>query len=318
MKQFVKDLELGKKVESKFSVKYRHPPREYMNGFMFVIGLADKTGEIEAMYWGGKNLEKVKNVYENFREGDVVYVSGIVGEFRDKLKIDVNEGEGIVRKTDEYGIEDFIAESEKSIEEMASKLKESINSIGDSYLRSLLNSFFGDARFFEEFKKAPAAMYIHHACIGGLLEHTLGVVKLCEAACSIYPKMDRELVLTGAILHDIGKLKEFKVTTNIEISEEGMLRGHIIIGDELVQEKIKNIRGFPEALRLKLSHIILSHHGSNEYQSPRKPEFPEAVAVHYADELDAKLYQYMEIKEKAKESNDFRAYSKRLGEVYLK
>ncbi len=316
MKQFVKDLEFGKKVESKFSVKYRHPPREYRNGFMFVVGLADKTGEIEATYWGGKNAEAVRKVYEGFREGDVVYVSGIVGEFRDKLKIDVNEGEGIVRKTDEYEIEDFIAKSEKSIEEMASKLKESINSIGDSYLRSLLNSFFGDARFFEEFKKAPAAMYIHHACIGGLLEHTLNVVKLCEAACSIHP-LDRDLLLTGAILHDVGKLREFRATTNIKISEEGMLRGHIIIGDELVQEKIKSIGGFPEALRLKLSHIILSHHGSSEYQSPKKPQFPEAVAVHYADELDSKLYQYLSAKKEAS-TEDFRTYTKRLGEIYLK
>lgn len=318
MKQFVKDLEFGKKVESKFSVKYRHPPREYMNGFMFVVGLADKTGEIEAMYWGGKNLEKVRNVYESFREGDVVYVLGVAGEFRDKLKIDVNEGEGSIRKTEEYEIEDFIAESERNVEEMASELREIINSISSSHLKSLLNCFFGDSKFFEEFKKAPAAMYIHHACIGGLLEHTLGVVKLCGAACSIYPQMDRELVVTGAILHDIGKLRELRVTTNIKISEEGMLRGHIIIGDELVQKKIKSIEGFPEALRLKLSHIILSHHGSNEYQSPKEPQFPEAVAVHYADEFDAKLYQYMEIKEKAKESNDFRAYSKRLGGVYLK
>lgn len=318
MKQFIKDLEFGKKVESNFSVKYRHPLREYVNGFMFVIGLADKTGEIEAMYWGGRNLEKVKGVYESFRDGDVVYVSGIVGEFRDKLKIDINEGEGAIRKIEEYEIKDFIAETERNVEEMASEVREIINSIGNQHLKFLINSFFNDSEFFEEFKKAPAAMYIHHACVGGLLEHTLGVVKLCEAACSIYPQMDRELVLTGAILHDIGKLKEFRVTTNIKISEEGTLRGHIIIGDELVQKKIKSIEGFPEALRLKLSHIILSHHGSNEYQSPKEPQFPEAVAVHYADEFDSKLYQYTEIKEKAKESSDFRAYSKRLGEVYLK
>ncbi|MDI6654643.1 MAG: HD domain-containing protein [Candidatus Hydrothermarchaeota archaeon] len=318
MKQFIKDLEFGRKVESKFSVKYRHPPREYMNGFMFVTGLADKTGEIEATYWGGKNLEKVRNVYESFREGDVVYVSGTVGEFRDKLKIDINEGEGIIRKTEEYEIEDFIAESERNLEEMASELREIMSSIGSPHLKSLLDSFFGDAKFFEEFKKAPAAMYIHHACIGGLLEHTLNVAKLCEAAYSLYPQLDRDLLMAGAILHDVGKLREFKATTNIKISEEGMLRGHIIIGDELVQEKIKSIGEFPENLGLKLSHIILSHHGSNEYQSPKEPQFPEAVAVHYADELDAKLYQYMEIKEKAKESNDFRAYSKRLGGVYLK
>jgi 3'-5' exoribonuclease len=314
-KQFIKDLVSGKRIKSTFSVKYKHPVREYRNGFMFTAGVADKTGEIEANYWGGRDRDAVQQVYDSFKEGDVVSINGTVGEFKDKLKIDVNEREGSIKRCSplEYNIEDFVAKTEKDIEGMFSTLMGIIDSVDNLHLTALLDSFFTDPRFSMEFKKAPAAMYIHHAYLGGLLEHTLNVLKLCEIAYSLYPKMDRDLLL----LHDIGKMKEFVVTTNIKISEEGMLRGHVVLGDEMLSERIKQIEGFPENLRTKLSHIVLSHHGKSEFSSPKEPQFPEAVAVHYADEYDAKLYQYISAREEAT-TEDFRTYTKRLGEIYLR
>lgn len=318
-KQFIKGLVFEQKVESFFSVKYKHPPREYKNGFMFTVGLADRTGEIEVNYWGGRNRESIRGVYDSFKEDDVICVSGIVGEFREKLKIDVNENFGSIRKCTpwEYNIEDFVPKTAEDVKKMASELNEIKNSIKEKHLLELLELFFEDSEFSEEFIRAPAAMFIHHAYIGGLLEHTLHVARLCETMHKIYPQLNRDLMLCGAILHDIGKIREFRVTTNIKISEEGMLKGHIILGEGMVSEKIKTVKGFPDNLGIKLCHIILSHHGSGEYGSPKEPQFPEAVAVYYADEYDSKVDQYVKAKEGA-DTEDFRIYSKRLGELYVK
>jgi uncharacterized domain HDIG len=337
-KQFIVDLKYGNKVSSLFSVKYKHPPKQYKNGFMFTAGLSDRTGEIEATYWGGTDISKLQKIYDSFGVYDVVYISGLVGQFKSKQKIDINEEKGAIRKTDDYDIEDFVGRTEKNIGELILQLSEIIGSISNPHLKALLNSFFDDVDWLEEFKNAPAAMYIHQAYIGGLLEHSLNVAGICKAIWSIYPTLDKDLLLTGAILHDIGKIKEFQITTNIRITEEGMLRGHISLGEEMLLDKIKEIEEgsgryhpsgsieawssddetiFPEVLKFKLLHIMLSHHGRGEYGSPKEPQFPEAAAIYYADECDAKVFQYVQIKEEAA-TEDFRTYSKRLGQIYLR
>jgi len=317
MKQYIKDLTLGLKVDSLFSVKYKHPVREYMNGFMFTIGVSDKTGEIPVTYWGGPNKEKTQRIYNGFSENDVVHIKGVVGEYKRKNKIDVNEDDGLIEITQEYNQEDFVPKTDKDIEKMFSDLKDYIHNIKDSHLKALLDSFFEDQNFVRVFKNAPAGMYIHHGYIGGLLEHTLNIVRLCDKMYSIYPIMDHDLLITGAILHDIGKIKEFDVSTNIQVSEEGMLRGHIVLGEEMVLKKINKIPGFPVVLRMKIAHILLSHHGNLEYGSPKAPQFPEAAAVYYADEFDSKVFQYINLKQNA-DTEDFRTYSKRFGEIYLR
>ncbi len=181
-KQFISDIEpigsAGKKVESPFSIKYRHPPKAYKNGFMFTIGLADKTGEIEATFWGGKDENEVRNLYSSMKDDNVIYVTGTVGVFRDKTKIDINDINGIkLCKEGEYNLEDFVPVSEKDINLMFSELLKIVDSIKNIHLKALLDLFFRDSVFSDNFKKAPAAMYIHHAYIGGLLEHTLNVAK---------------------------------------------------------------------------------------------------------------------------------------------
>jgi 3'-5' exoribonuclease len=316
VKQFISDLKFGERVNSKFSVKYKHPPKEYKNGFMFTVGLADKTGEIEATYWGGKDEKVVKLLYDGFGENDVVIITGAVGEFRGRLRIDINEGDKIEKCT-EYNFEDFVSKTDKDIEAMTGELLAIASSVKNSYLKSLLDSFLNNPSFLRKFKLAPAAMYIHQAYIGGLLEHTLNTAKLCKYMHALHPQLDLDLMLTGAILHDIGKIKEFIVTTNIKVSEEGMLRGHIILGEEMVMKKINHIPDFPENLRMKISHMLLSHHGDGEFGSPKKPQFAEAAAVYHADECDSKIHQYIKQKEAAT-TEDFRTYSKHLGEIYLR
>ncbi len=316
-KQFIRDIKKGGAVASIFSLKYRHPVREYKNGFMFLVGLADSTGEIEATYWGGPDREKVQEVYNSISENCVVRVEGIAGVFRDKLKIDIDESAGGIKPIEDYDIGLFVPRTEKNAEEMKSALINFKNGVRNEYLQRLLESFFGDAEFMSEFEKAPAAMYIHHAYIGGLMEHTLNVASTCARVAEEYQGLDRDLLITGALLHDIGKTREFAVTTNIGISEEGMLRGHITIGEEMVGKQIELLPDFPEALRFKMLHIILSHHGKSEYGSPREPMIPEAAVIYYADEMDAKAYQYIKTREEA-DTEDFHIYSKRLGQIYLK
>jgi 3'-5' exoribonuclease len=314
MLEYIKDLKSEERVNSIFSVKYKHPPKEYKNGFSFTIGLADRTGEIEATYWGGAK-EKVQELYNSFKESDAVRIFGRVEEFKGRLRISINPLDGGIKKEEKFDLERFVPTAKRNIEELTAKLFEQIESIKNPSLKALLEAFFKDPNFLEKFKSAPAAMYIHHAYVGGLLEHTLNVTFLCQATLSLYPSLDRDLLISGALLHDIGKTKEFVVTTNIKISEEGMLRGHIPLGEEMLLERMG--KDFPQLLRMKLCHILLAHHGKGEYNSPVSPEFPEAALVYYADELDAKLFQYLKLKEET-ETEDFHVYSKRLGQIYLK
>lgn len=317
-KQFIESLQPGAAVNSVFSVKYKHPPRQYKNGFMFEVGIADRTGETEIIYFGSNDENKVKNVYNGFKEDDVIEIkNGKVDQYKDRKQITVNEEIGEIKKVTEHDIKDFVPACERNPEDMFTALSKIVASIKNEHLKTLLDSFFSDTAFVADLKKAPGAMYIHHAYLGGLLEHTLHVTEMCRSISEIHPDLDKDLLLTGAILHDIGKIKEFKVTTNIKQTEEGMLRGHITLGEEMVLEKIKSISNFPDTLRMKMAHIMLSHHGNKEYGSPQEPSFPEAAAVYYADEADSKVDQYIKMKKKAT-TEDFRMYSKRLGSLYLK
>lgn len=318
-KKLIKNLADNQDVDTYFSVKYKHPIKSYKNGFRFLIGVSDRSGEIEVNYWGKEDKDAVENVYESFKVDDVIEVRGKVSTFKQKLKIDVNEGIGIIRKCEpeEYDLGEFIPKSNQNLEELWSYLVKIKDSVEDRNLKNLLETFFSDPNFTEEFKKAPGAMYYHHACIGGLLEHTWGVLKILETIHSVHPSLNRDLMMVGGILHDIGKIREFEVSTNIKVSETGMLRGHISLGEEMVREKMNKIDPMAEPLASKLLHIIISHHGKGDHGSPKDPQFPEAVAVHYADILDSQLTQYIRAIKDAN-TEDFRTYIKRLGEIYLK
>lgn len=316
--QYVSELSKGDVVNSSFSIKYIYNFVEYKNGLMFLIGLSDKTGDIESVYWGGIDRQVNQNLHDELKEGDVINVIGTVGEYKNKLKIDIKEG--MITHVKNYEIEDYILKTKEDLGQMLSYILTAKNAVQDNYLKALLDGFLEDEKFLNSFKTSPAALRIHHAYSGGLLEHSVNVLKICEALYSIYPKnLNKDLLIVGAILHDIGKIEEYTTTTtNIKITEEGMLLGHITLGVKLLFDKIIRIQNFPDLTKNKLVHILLSHHGKNVYGSPVEPSIPEAVAIYYADETDSKMNQYIEIIGKANGNKGFHIYNARLGNVFTK
>jgi len=218
-----------------------------------------------------------------------------------------------VLKEGEYDVSDFIRKTERDVEEMWTELASHIGSVKNPEIKKVVDHFFRDEDFIKRFRIAPAAMYIHHGWASGLLEHTLSVTNLALAMQKIHPTMDRDLVIAGALLHDIGKLEEFEVKTSITVTTKGMLIGHVTIGVRMLTDAMEKLET-PEILRMKLTHILLTHMG--EYGSSKLPSFPEAMAVHYADQADAKLTQMITLKEDASTEDDH-IYSKDLGNVYL-
>lgn len=315
MKVMVGELRSGAPIDSLFSVKYKRSPIPYKGGWRFAFGAADRTGEIEVSYWGGPEEQPVKGLHGSFKEGDIVRVKGVVGMWKDRLKIDVNEGVGTIERAAAEDLGDFIPATKKDVDKLYGELLGLVDGVKHPSLKKLLEAFFRDPTFAAAFKRAPGAMAIHHAWLGGLLEHSLGVARIAREAARNYPGIDVDLVTAGALLHDVGKMRELEVTTNIKIGEEGMLRGHTIMGEQMLREKAQGI--LDEAMLRKLSHIILSHLGKHEYGAPRQPMFTEAVIIYYADELDSKANQFERIKAETT-TEDFHVYDKKLGLIYLK
>jgi len=318
-RQFVKDLKEGEEVESTFSVKFKKPVRKYARGFMFEIRLSDRSGEITAKYWGQGEEDAVRKIYGGFDADDVVLIKGLAGSYRDVPEIAISpENKGKIERVELSCVDltDFVDVSDNDLEVMGQEIKQAISSVKGRHLRLLLERIFTDD-FMGQFVMAPASMWLHCNWVGGLAEHTLNVMRTCEFLSTSYPELDRDLLVAGALMHDIGKVLEYDVKTNIDVSEEGMLRGHIIIGAEMVSRACDQIDGMPDSLRLKVIHMVLSSHGELEFGSPKKPQFPEAVALHFADDIDAKLEQYIAAKGKA-QTEDPWIYDKRLGHIYLR
>ena len=320
--QFVSDIfEDGKAVNTMFAVKFKKPPRDYKGkpGKWFELRVSDRTGEIGLRYWG-KDPEKTQQLYDSFGRGDVVFAGGVVQDFEGRFTISVDGEEGILRKCapGEYGPEDFVATTERDRDAMLSEVRDILGTVQDADMKRLLSCFTEDREFMESFRDSPAAMEYHQNYRGGLLEHTLNVMKICRNLCAVHPELDRDLVLTGAFLHDIGKVREFETKPAvIDVSRQGMLEGHTVTGCNMLSGIIGKLENFPENLRLKLMHILISHHGREEYGSPKRPQFPEAVAVYYADDADAKVDLFLRLKREAN-TDDSWIWSKKIkGHVYL-
>lgn len=254
--------------------------------------LSDKTGTFNALWWKPPKDADLTQ----FRKGDVVFVSGTVEEFQGNFQPKLKE----VRKAkeEEYDPSKFICESRYPLQEQFEELLLKIDSIKNPYLKELLERFFYDDEFVELFLRAPGGKTIHHSCIGGLLEHTLAVVEICETVAKRFKSLDRDLLISAAILHDIGKVHEYSVGISIERTDEGLLLGHLYMSCEMVAFKVAEIEGFPKELKTKLLHCILSHHGKYEHGSPKMPKTLEAVALAYADALDSRVKGFEEFIEK--------------------
>ncbi len=245
----------------------------------FSMTLADRTGQVDAVMWETSDAGE-------FSAGDVVKLRGQVCRYKEKLQINVERIRAATR--DEYDLADLVPHTERSIDELWTELNAYVNSFTDPHLKALLRSFLDDPEIAAAFKEAPAAKGMHHAWIGGLLEHVVSLLGICELAAKHYT-VHRDLLLTGAILHDIGKLTELRWGTSFDYTIEGQLLGHITIGIGMIEKKIAALPDFPPALRVLVEHIVLSHHGKYEFGSPKLPMIPEAVLLHYLDDMDAKM-----------------------------
>ena len=252
------------------------------------VVLSDKTGNVDAMIW-----EPNSAGIEDFDVLDYVMVNAVVNSYQGANQLSIKR----VRKCSEgeYDPKDYVPVSERDIDEMWTQLSEHINSVKNPFLKKLLDSFFSDEDFAKKFKKSSAAKAVHHGFMGGLLEHTLSVTNLCDYYSKAYPMLNRDLLISAAILHDIGKTRELSDFPQNDYTDEGQLMGHIVIGAHMAMEKMDEIGDFPRKLYAEVTHCILAHHGEYEFGSPKKPALMEAVALHFADNTDAKMETMKEI-----------------------
>lgn len=279
-KVYAKDLSqhLNKEIISYFLVNKKEL-REGAKDFYIRLRLSDKSSSFNANIW-----KNAKNLAELFKEGDIVKVKGIVIKYKDQMQLTIN---GIKKASDtEYDLSDYIASTQRDVTELSDQLYKYIDDLKDDYLKELMLSIFDDKEFFNLFAKSPAAKTWHHNYVGGLLEHSVFVAKICDFSSHMYP-VDRDLLICGALLHDIGKVYEYNMKSAIDFTVMGRLIGHICIGDQIVFEKASKINNFPKNTLIKLRHLILSHHGEFEKAAARLPQTIEAIVLHYADNLDA-------------------------------
>lgn len=269
--------------------------------------LQDKTGTLDAKIWDPASVG-----IEEFEALDYIAVVGDVTSFQGNLQFNVKRVRRVAEG--EYDPKDYLPVSTRDIGEMYGELLELIGSIDQPYLKRLLDSFFvEDQGFIKRFQFHSAAKTVHHGFVGGLLEHTLSVAKHCDYFASAYPMLNRDLLVSAAIFHDIGKLEELSTFPANDYTDEGQLLGHIMIGAEMVGERIRTIDGFPRGLGTELKHCILAHHGELEYGSPKKPALAEALALSFADNMDAKMETIREIFANVPEGSlDWQGYNRLL------
>jgi 3'-5' exoribonuclease len=246
------------------------------------LELGDSTGRVEARMWEGFDQSAA-----TFGRDDFVKVQARVENYRNKIQLAIEK----IRRAEESEVDvaDFFPHTPEDVEQLYTKLLEVVASVGDPWLRKLLESVVHDPEIVPRLKRAPAAKVMHHAYFGGLLEHVISLCGLCRVVLTHYPEADADLLLTGAVLHDIGKLDELSYERSLGYTDAGQLLGHIMIEYEFVSRKIDAIEGFPETLKVLVQHMLIAHHGQYEFGSPKLPMFREALMLHYLDDLDSKM-----------------------------
>jgi len=294
----VTDLNLNTKINDIFFLKdVEFRVRRDKKTIDMFFKIVDKTGEIEAINWDVSN-DKV----EELRKIEFARVQGYVTKKKGDGTLQATVSSLI--KTAPFDYSDYLPQSKENLDELMRKIFSKIDSIKNSHLKNLLKSFFDDQEFAEKFKRAPAAMKVHQPYIGGLAEHTINVVAICETIGNIYKEINRDFLITMAILHDIGKIREYAYDKVIEHTDEGKLLGHIAMGLEMVDQKMRSMDNFPKDLELMIKHTLLSHHGHFEFGSPRLPSILAAIALYYADEMEAKVSGFINIKAENKDFNE--------------
>ncbi len=294
-KLFISEIKPNQEIASLF-VASEKQLRTARNGTVFLdLKLLDKTGEISGKMW-----EKAAEAAEVIQSGNIVYLRARTELYRDRLQLSISEIMPV--PAGGYDPADFLPVCPLDRDTLFERLSKLIAGMADGSLRRLCETVLADPEIMTRFKLAPAAKSMHHAYIGGLLEHTVSVITLIYRICNHYPDLDRDLLITGGFFHDIGKIEEFVYDTHIDYSDAGRLVGHMVLGTQIVEDKIRAIEGFPVETALLVKHLILSHHGEAQFGAVRLPASKEAFALHLADDLDAKMNAISRIV--AKSGND--------------
>jgi 3'-5' exoribonuclease len=246
------------------------------------LTLGDRTGQIEAKMW-----DNVEDSIDAFEQDDFLKIKGLVNKYKNRFQITIHK---LRRMADsEVDFSDYLPKTSKDIGELWQTLAGVVASFQDPNLKALLEAFMADPVIAEAYRNAPAAKTLHHAYIGGLLDHVVSLCRSCDLMCQNYPQINRDLLLTGAFLHDIGKIHELTYHRSFTYTTRGQLLGHMIIELEMLQAKLAMLPSFPEPLKTLVEHLIISHHGQYDFGSPKLPMFPEALMLHYLDDLDSKM-----------------------------
>ncbi len=311
-KHYIADFKEGDSISKTFYVGSRSRLLTRSGKPYLSLTLRDKTGTINAKIW-----EDADTIYSSMGSADFIRVRGTVEKYKDALQLRVDQL--TVVRTEDVDLADFLPAGARDPEEMLNELREVSQTVENRFLRELLDLLFADDDFVQRLKVSPGAKYLHHSFIGGLLEHTLSVAKICDWLCGHYQNINRDLLLAGAILHDIGKVYELTASPSFDYTTEGRLIGHLVIGCRILEEKIRQIGGFPRELKMELQHLILSHHGTYEYRSPVVPKTVEAMLLYHVDNLDAKVQLTQDWIERAKtDPSAFTPYHKLLERYFYK
>ncbi|MFC1541907.1 3'-5' exoribonuclease YhaM family protein [Candidatus Latescibacterota bacterium] len=274
-----------------FYVLKRCELKEYDGGFRLDVELTDKSGSVPGVIW-----DNAQEMNELYHRGDVVKIKGRLLSYRDMPQARIEK----IRTAEpgEYDPDSFIPTTSKDITALMRRAMEFIESIREKHLLKLGKLIFENEQFQKEFSRSPGGMKWHHPYLGGLLEHTIGVTEICDFVAGQHPDLNHDLLIIAALLHDVGKIKEYSATTIIDYTDEGRLEGHIVLGDRFVVNMCDRIDGFPNKLKMLLSHLILSHQGHKQFSTPVEPMIPEGFVLYYADEIDSKLNALRRISDK--------------------
>jgi 3'-5' exoribonuclease len=281
---FAGTLKEGERIDAAFALRGKELRSTRTREAYLSMELSDRTGRIPAvMFRPDRGAESVPS-------GTVVQVRGVVTAYRGVLRISVDS----LRPAAAYDASDIMPASRRDTVELVSELRVLVRGVQNPHLARLLRQIFGDKRFMARFCACPAAQTFHHAYLGGLLEHTVSVTTTCRSLAALYPDLDADLLVTGALLHDIGKVDEMSFDTSID-TNSGRLLGHVILGERRLSRAIEGLAGgMPSELAMMLSHVIISHHGELEWGAPKRPSTLEALLLHHADNLDAKAAGFIE------------------------
>jgi len=275
------------------------------------LTLGDRCGQIEAKMW-----DNVEDALDAFEQEDFLKIKGLLNKYKNRFQLTIHKLRKLGDSEIDFG--DYLPKTTKDVEELWRTVGEFVATFKDSNLRTLVQLFMADPEIAEAYKNAPAAKSLHHAYIGGLLDHVVSLFRSCDLVCRNYPQINRDLLLTGAFLHDIGKIHELTYNRSFSYTSRGQLLGHMIIELEMLQKKLAALPNFPDEMKTLIEHLIISHHGQYEFGSPKLPMFPEALMLHYLDDLDSKMESMRaHFEREAENESSWTSYNASLGRTLL-